>query len=119
MEDFRQSIQKMGPVYDLFASELEAHLVFFHRASKAYCLGSADIDFSATSQVLEQRLHLIKGGAGFLKLETIRALAESGEQWFKNHAANEPEQIAKKAEAIASKLCDELVKLKSLLSEKE
>ena len=89
--------------YQLFKLELSSHLGE---------LGSQTVTLEMLregSEQFEQRFHTIKGGAGFLKLERISALASEGEEMFKFGPLDE--KSVQKFADIKQSLQEELEKL--------
>ena len=115
MQGIEKSINRVEGVYRLFAEELEAHLAFFKEVrAREEALGAKKS--VSELRVMSEKLHLIKGGAGFLKLEEIRLLADNGEKWFKGfEGVPDPAELRERLNNLISGFCDELVKLKSLL----
>ena len=86
MEDLQKLIGSMRPVYEIFLSENRDHLVFFEDHLRQFnnAGNTANLRDLLDSAVpaIENRFHLIKGGAGFLKLEDIARIAAQGSKLF-------------------------------------
>ena len=92
-EDLPDYLQK---AFVIFVSEFSGHLQCFDSiVASPEKLASEAIEVS-------RRFHTIKGGAGFLQLETVAQLAGEGEALFKQEPM--PEEAISKLEELARSL---------------
>jgi len=92
MADSQQVPAALQSALGIFIKELDTHVVYFRELLSALEQEHASC-LDESSKTLEHRFHVIKGGAGFLKLEEIRQSAILGESMFKHGIVHEqPEE---------------------------
>ena len=112
----------MRSAYEIFADELERHLQYMEQcASSLQPISTAeDIHglFVTAAKSLEQRFHVVKGGAGFLKLERIASISESYEECFKHAGVHREDMLGLKDDFLRAvqELREELERLRALLA---
>ena len=70
---------ELAAVNDIFIAEVATHLEALRAAASAPPLD----DFEKSRRGLENRFHVIRGGAGFLQHTVLAQLAERGERLFR------------------------------------
>ncbi len=86
MTDITQIPAELRPAFAIFLKELDTHVSYLvqtvqHMETLA---DSSNGEFAKDAQILEHRFHLIKGGAGFFKLDEMLRTALRGEEMFKH-----------------------------------
>ncbi len=122
MNDVADLLVRMRSAYEIFAEELEKHLGFLLETSNA--LGELEKEdelekfFSDKAKSLEQRFHVLKGGAGFLKLNKVADISDKFESVFKRACVNHDDLALLKSEFVQSisQLKVELAELNTLLA---
>jgi HPt (histidine-containing phosphotransfer) domain-containing protein len=121
MAELAELLKRMRSAYEIFVSELDNHLYFFWDicSSLERCSNAEEISrvFAEHAQKLEHRFHVIKGGAGFLKLERTAQLAAKAEGWFKHRDHQTPIDGTLKTDLtqLVAELEKEATELKNLL----
>ncbi len=93
MDDLKRQIVEMHQVYELFHAEGQEHLNVFAQIISGRPSDSGETISKADLAVLQSRLHLIKGGSGFLKLTQIHALCADACTRFKLAGPNDHENL--------------------------
>ncbi len=123
MSDIADLLPRMRSAYEIFSEELEKHLEFLIETKQVLATKTeaAEIEevFRERAKGLEQRFHVFKGGAGFLKLQKIAALSDTFEKVFKKGEVDHPDKIQLQAEfsATVEQLEAELISLRELLEQ--
>ncbi len=125
MDELPELAERLRPAYELFLGELETHLTSFDEVGKK--LNSiTDVEhladyFKRIARKLERHFHLIKGGAGFLKLQAIAQIGGQGEKWFKSASLTRDDLYDLKSEfaALIESLQEETDALRDLLRPKK
>jgi chemotaxis protein histidine kinase CheA len=121
MDQLKQQISTMHSVYEMFVAEMDTHFVVFQKTvahlEHAQTEDELAAIFSEEAKKLEHRFHLIKGSAGFLKLDALRTLSTQAEAWFKHGSVNHENKTALRDELrqLVAQLAVELDALKKRL----
>ena len=120
MAELRAQIKSMPSVYQLFVTEAEEHLRVIAEIVQGNTQNQADerpAEISANDLTqLEQRLHLLKGGSGFLKLTAIHALCTAAHERFKHASTSAAEDTVFLCNLI-TQLQNELESVRKLMQE--
>ncbi len=93
MDDLKKQIVEMRQVYEMFLAEGQEHLNIFAQVISGRPSDSDETISNADLAVLQSRLHLIKGGSGFLKLMQIHALCAEACVRFKQASPADRENL--------------------------
>ena len=92
----------------IFLEELRGHGAFFRSIE-------SEPDLAKHANAIAEKFHLIRGGAGFLKLTELKNIASYGEKLFRG--GNPDLNTAKEKLAEASRVIDaEIARLSDILS---
>jgi chemotaxis protein histidine kinase CheA len=121
MDKLKQQISTMHSVYEMFVAEMDTHFAVFQQtvADLEHAQTEDELKkiFSEQAKKLEHRFHLIKGSAGFLRLDAMRTLSTQAEAWFKHGSVNHENKTVLRDELrqLVAQLATELDTLKKLL----
>ena len=116
--DIKDLLTRMRSAYEIFLQEFDSHLKFL--STLAHDLRNADNPMSILSEKrvsAQNRFHVIKGGAGFLKLTDIAACASEAEETLKKTAldADSLDSLSDCLQRTVSTLEQEVEELRKLL----
>lgn len=123
MSELADLLPRMRSAYEIFAEELEKHLEFLLESKEVLAEKTepAELEevFRQRAKGLEQRFHVLKGGAGFLKIKQVADLSDEFEKFFKKGELNHSDSVELKSEfsEAVEVLQRELHSLQSLLEE--
>lgn len=87
--------QELRPAFAIFLKELDGHLSFFKQVLAELAHRSMETEQDSEvlageqAKMLIHRFHVIKGGAGFFKLDEMRISAATGEKLFAHYSSSD------------------------------
>jgi chemotaxis protein histidine kinase CheA len=98
----------------IFLTELEGHVAVFRDRAAEYAARQNSL---SDTRALAEKFHVIKGGAGFLKLERIREAAAAGEKLFRSYTPDsDTETVVEEFQRLTAILEEETTALRHELT---